>query len=289
MNDANWRQLAPTKRSIGILLVTATLFLINTTINPALAAEGPATVDLPASDNGQVVLQEQSAKIDNAQLTPTPTATPIETPTPTATPLHPAVHELTVSKGAQRDIQESGAPKQLAPNSENFSSSAGIDVGVGPTEDQSRAAEPLSALKGSSEDSPKTVLKGFAQRDTTYGVCGISVGLQLFSKTYATIEKVYPGLPASDAGLESGDTILSINGRSTRGIPPRAVWDWLTGRPGTTVNILVERDGEQFGRTLTRFDIGHIANDRDRQLFLTLFRKNGISRLLRHENQDEGQ
>jgi PDZ domain len=283
MNNANGkRQLAPTKRSSGILLVTSMFCLIATITNPALAA------DVPASANGQVVLQEQSAQIDNAQLTPIPIPTPTPTPTSisTPTPPHSAVHELKVSKGAQRDIQEGGAPKQLAPSSENFSSSAGIDVGVGQTEGQSRSAEPLSALKGSSEDSPKTVLQGFAQRDTTYGVCGISVGLQLFSKAYATIEKVYPGLPASDAGLESGDTILSINGRSTRGIPPRAVWDWLTGRPGTTVNILVERDGEQFGRTLTRFDIGHIANDRDRQLFLTLFRKNGVSRLLRYENQD---
>jgi hypothetical protein len=272
LNNVNeTRQPATTKPATKIFLAASIFGLVLAVTNPAWSASAPGSDDgqVILHDDGQVVLQEQSARIDNAPSTQT------------VAPSRPAVHELKVTRDAERTIQ-AGVERQLAPSAQT--SSAGSDVIPG--NDQPASTDPLSALNSSSEVSPKTVLQGFAEHDTSYGVCGITVGLSLFGPSYATILNVYPGLPASDAGLESGDTILSINGRSTRGIPPRAVWDWLTGRPGTPVNILVERDGERIAKALTRLDIGHIKNDNARALFLTLFHKYGRSRLSKNAHDD---
>jgi hypothetical protein len=297
------RQSATTKPKTRILLVASIFGLVLSVTNPAWSASAPGSDDGQAilhddgqvvlhgdgqvvlhgdgqvvlHGDGQVVLQEQSARIDNAPSTQT------------VAPSRPTVHELKVTRDAERTIQ-AGVERRLAPSAQTSSapsvqtSSAGSDVIPG--NGQPASTDPLSALNGSSEASSNTILQGFAERDTSYGVCGITVSLQLFSKSYATILNVYPDLPASNAGLESGDTILSINGRSTRGIPSRAVWDWLTGRPGTTVDIVVERDGERIAKTLTRLDIGHIKNDNARTLFLTLFRKYGRSRLSKNAQDD---
>jgi carboxyl-terminal processing protease len=58
------------------------------------------------------------------------------------------------------------------------------------------------------------------------------------------ISEPYEGFPAHKAGLYAGDRILEINGQSVRGLDEEEVRNLLQGQPGTTVSVLIEREGE---------------------------------------------
>lgn len=61
---------------------------------------------------------------------------------------------------------------------------------------------------------------------------------------YTIITEPYEGFPAFKAGLLPGDRILEISGQSVKGIGSEDVRELLKGQPGTTLNLLIERDGE---------------------------------------------
>ncbi|MFP4468698.1 MAG: S41 family peptidase [Bacteroidales bacterium] len=58
------------------------------------------------------------------------------------------------------------------------------------------------------------------------------------------VAEPYEGNPAHQAGLLPGDIILEINGRSVAGLDESEVRNLLTGQPGTTIDVLIEREGE---------------------------------------------
>ena len=58
------------------------------------------------------------------------------------------------------------------------------------------------------------------------------------------IAEPYKGNPAHKAGLLPGDIILEVNDRSVKDLDEGEVRNLLTGQPGTTIDILVEREGE---------------------------------------------
>ncbi len=67
---------------------------------------------------------------------------------------------------------------------------------------------------------------------------------------YTIITEPYEGFPAYKAGLLPGDRILEISGQSVKGMGSEDVRELLKGQPGTTLNLLIERDGEP--RPLTK-------------------------------------
>jgi len=61
---------------------------------------------------------------------------------------------------------------------------------------------------------------------------------------YAIISEPYEGFPAQQGGLRAGDTILSIDGVSTRAKEISQVSDMLKGTPNTALIIEIKRVGE---------------------------------------------
>ena len=73
--------------------------------------------------------------------------------------------------------------------------------------------------------------------------------------TYAV--NPYEGKPAQKAGVQAGDRILSVNGKSTKGQSVSEVSNNLRGVPGTTVVLELEREGvaKPFKVEIVREDI----------------------------------
>ena len=67
----------------------------------------------------------------------------------------------------------------------------------------------------------------------------------------------YEGKPAQKAGVLAGDRILSIDGKSTKGLNVSEVSNNLRGEPGTTVVLEIEREGvdKPFKVPIVREDI----------------------------------
>ena len=60
---------------------------------------------------------------------------------------------------------------------------------------------------------------------------------------YVVVVEPYEGMPAQLGGLKAGDVILEIDGKSTVGKSTSDVSAILKGQPGTSVSILIEREG----------------------------------------------
>lgn len=86
---------------------------------------------------------------------------------------------------------------------------------------------------------------------------GIGVVIDVDDQTkYLLVRQVIEGGPASKAGLQPGDLILSVNGKSTKGLPVEADSKMIRGKTGTKVDLAVQRDSKSLGTlALTREEI----------------------------------
>ena len=73
-----------------------------------------------------------------------------------------------------------------------------------------------------------------------YGGLGVQIDVR---DGWITIIAPLPGSPAERAGIQTGDRIVEVNGRSTRGWTQDEATKALRGNPGSTVRLLVERPG----------------------------------------------
>lgn len=85
----------------------------------------------------------------------------------------------------------------------------------------------------------------------SFGGLGIQIGIR---DNWLTVISPMEGTPAWRAGLQAGDRIIKIEGKSTRGITVEQAVMKLRGDPGTQVTITIEREGEPrpFDVTITR-------------------------------------
>lgn len=85
----------------------------------------------------------------------------------------------------------------------------------------------------------------------TYGGIGALIATR---GQHTIIAEIYEGFPAHVSGLKAGDRILSISDKEVSGLPSDEVRELLVGPPGTTINILVSRQGitESFSVPVTR-------------------------------------
>ncbi len=71
---------------------------------------------------------------------------------------------------------------------------------------------------------------------------------------YVVISEPYEGSPAQKSGIKAGDKILEINGQKAKGKTYDEVSTILKGQAGTTVSLVLLRDGEEkpIEKTITR-------------------------------------
>ena len=94
----------------------------------------------------------------------------------------------------------------------------------------------------------------------TYAGLGVQIDLR---DGWITIIAPLPGSPAARAGIQPGDRIVAVNGRSTEGWNADEASEALRGRPGSTVALTVQRPGvgDPLPFTVERADI-HVRSVR---------------------------
>lgn len=88
------------------------------------------------------------------------------------------------------------------------------------------------------------------QIEGRFGGIGIQVGMDTDANRLKVIAPMV-GTPAYEAGVLAGDLIMDIDGQSTEGMTADKAVEVLTGRPGTSVKLLVLHEGDEKAETLT--------------------------------------
>lgn len=93
--------------------------------------------------------------------------------------------------------------------------------------------------------------------DFTFMTTGEYGGIGAFIRKggdFAIVAEPYENFPAHLAGLKAGDTLVSINGVSTKGKEISDVSELLKGTPNTSLNVIIKRIGTKgaIEKTLTR-------------------------------------
>jgi carboxyl-terminal processing protease len=100
-----------------------------------------------------------------------------------------------------------------------------------------------------------TLLPPRAHQELLVGTSGHLVGVGIMIERVAdvvVVREVIAGGPAERAGLQAGDRILAIDGERTKTLELAAVVDQIRGAEGSTVELFVQRDTEEWTETITR-------------------------------------
>jgi carboxyl-terminal processing protease len=81
-----------------------------------------------------------------------------------------------------------------------------------------------------------------SETDGKFGGLGVEVSVQ---DDWITVLAPIDDTPADRAGLRTGDKILKIDGKNTKGVSLPEVVTMMRGKPGTPVKILIGRTGEK--------------------------------------------
>jgi len=106
-----------------------------------------------------------------------------------------------------------------------------------------------------------------------FGGLGVSVWT---GETGMKVAGVIPNSPAESIGLQAGDLIVSANGTEFSSVEPSLQVSYLRGEAGSTVNLVVERDGEKITLSVKR--VGISVQNLDANEISTWYGKNsGLS------------
>ena len=85
-----------------------------------------------------------------------------------------------------------------------------------------------------------------------YGGVGSQIGQK---DDYVVITDPYEGFPAQKADLRAGDIIINVEGKDIKGKSTSDVSKLLKGQPGTSIKLVVKRNGVEMQKSLTREEI----------------------------------
>lgn len=89
---------------------------------------------------------------------------------------------------------------------------------------------------------PKDYEDLMMQTEGKFGGLGIQISIR---DKILTIMTPIEGTPAERAGLRSGDQIVKIDGKSTKGISTDKAVSKMRGDPGTKITLTIQREGEE--------------------------------------------
>jgi len=82
------------------------------------------------------------------------------------------------------------------------------------------------------------------------------VGAQISQKeNYVVVTDPYEGFPAQKSDLRAGDIIIKIEGKDIKGKNTSDVSKLLKGQPGTPVILVINRNGQEIPKSITREEI----------------------------------
>ena len=115
----------------------------------------------------------------------------------------------------------------------------------------------------SSYISPDEIAQFRSSVDNEFGGIGIHVSVE--DGDLKVLSPIY-GTPAYRAGIQSGDRIVEINGKSTDGIDPDEAIRWMKGSEGTPVMLTIVHAGQtkpqKFTLTRERVHVETVLGDR---------------------------
>lgn len=85
-----------------------------------------------------------------------------------------------------------------------------------------------------------------------------------------TINRVFPGTPAAEAGMRPRDVIIAVDGIPTFGLSKDEVYSMIVGKPNTEVTISFQRNRDFQVRKLTRMDLYQIPDPQVRRDYLNM-------------------
>src|SRR5262249_42922817 len=85
-------------------------------------------------------------------------------------------------------------------------------------------------------------------------VSGVGVVVKLFENV-VLVQRALPGTPAGDAGMKPGDRILEVDHKPLRDLTLAQIVELIRGPEGTTVDLLLQRDQNEWTQPLTRKSI----------------------------------
>jgi membrane-associated protease RseP (regulator of RpoE activity) len=91
-----------------------------------------------------------------------------------------------------------------------------------------------------------------ASESENFGGLGISVWT---GNTGVKIAGVIPNSPAEGIGLQAGDLIVSVNGTELSAIEPENQVSHLRGETGTSISLVVNRNGDVFSVSTKRMEL----------------------------------
>lgn len=87
--------------------------------------------------------------------------------------------------------------------------------------------------------------------ETSGNYAGLGIRIDV-RNGWITVVAPLPDTPADDAGIETGDQIIAVDGQSTEGWKNEQAVNNLRGKPGSTVHLMVRRPGQS---DVLKFDV----------------------------------
>jgi carboxyl-terminal processing protease len=177
-----------------------------------------------------------------AAVVPSDTTAPVSAPTPAATP------EKSASSGASDTAPDEPTDETLPTFWEAYEllqkQYYGDDLPTGKQLEHDAVRGLIFGLDDQFTSFVDPEAAKIMEENSTGSFSGIGAGVQLNEARALLITKIYPDSPAEKAGLQAGDIIIEVDGKSIVGEDINVQVSQVRGPEGSTATFTVVREGE---------------------------------------------